>query len=97
MDQMDQPVVRRDGPQFTARHLLLTVAYGALAILARKLLADVSHTWSWIAFGAILNGGITSVNADAGSAAHVARWRTLPRIVLMLCVGGLFGLLISRV
>lgn len=97
MDEVTQPVMRRDGPQFTVRHLFLTVAYAALAILARKLLADVSHDWSWIAFGAILFGGITAVNADAGSAAHRARWRTFPRIVLMLSVGMVIGLILARV
>jgi TRAP-type C4-dicarboxylate transport system permease small subunit len=96
VDQVTHPLDPRDGPQFTVRHMFLTVVYAALALIARKSLAHVSHTWSWVAFGAILIGGITAVNADAGSATHVARWRTLPRILLMLCVGGLFGFLLSR-
>lgn len=96
MDQLTQPLDRHDGPQLTVRHLFLTVAYAALAVIARKLLVQVSFTWSWVAFGAILIGGITAVGADAGSAIHVARWRTLPRILLSLCVGGLLGFFVSR-
>jgi hypothetical protein len=95
VDQVTQPEDRRDGPHFTIRHMFLTVAWAALGILARRLLGPVSVTWSWVAFGAILFGGITAVSADAGSATHVARWRTLPRIVLMMCVGGLFGFIMS--
>ncbi len=96
MDQITQRLGRRDGPHFTLRHLFLTVACAALAIIARALLTPVSVMWSWVIFGAILLGGITAVNADAGSATHAARWRTLPRIVLMLCVGGLAGFFMSR-
>ncbi|MBW7933847.1 MAG: hypothetical protein H3C62_09605 [Gemmatimonadaceae bacterium] len=96
MDQVTQSVERHAGPQFTTRHMFLTVAYAALAIIARKTLGQVSVTWSWVAFGAILIGGITAVSADAGSAPHVVRWRSFPRILLMLCVGGLLGFFLSR-
>lgn len=96
MDQITQPLDRRDGPHFTVRHLFLTVAYAALALIARISLGRVSFTASWVAFGAILIGGITAVSADARSPTQMARWRTLPRVLLMLCVGGLLGFLVSR-
>lgn len=96
MNQVTQPLDQSVGPHFTVRHMFLTVAYAALALIARQALLPVSFTWSWVAFGAILIGGITAVSADAGSAPHAARWRTLPRILLMLCVGGLLGFLLSR-
>ncbi len=97
MEPTTPPSGESSTPRYTTRHLLLTLAYAALALLARRLLAPVSHTGSWVTFGAILIGGIHAVSADAGSASHAAWWRTGPRILIMLCIGGLIGFFMSRV
>ncbi len=96
MDQVTQPTDRRDEAQFTIRHMFVNVALAAFAVVARKALSPVSPTLSWVAFGVILIGGLSLVTESARGLFRKDIRLVLPRVLLMLFVGGVCGYLVAR-
>jgi hypothetical protein len=92
---MTQPFEPHTGLGYTVREMFATVAYAALAIAARKAVGPLSVTWSWVVFGVVLIGGQAVVRASAEGALGEDPRRALPRVLLMMCVGGLFGFVLS--
>jgi len=61
-----------------------------------RCLSPVSPTLSWVAFGVILIGGLSLVTESARGLFRKDIRLVLPRVLLMLFVGGVCGYLVAR-